>query len=85
MKELFREFPILTILSIIIIVVFIQLIFNGVSHESKYKCLSGHYETQYYFDVNLNMLMPTDVFVCDKEMLKSEYDSLVRIGKIIEY
>lgn len=34
-------------------------------YEYNYPCVSGHYETQYYLDPNLKVMMPREVFICD--------------------
>lgn len=61
---------------IVVIVLGVSLIGAIIYHEIKYVCLRGHYETQSYFDPNLKMVMTHEVWVCDEEMLREDYNKL---------
>lgn len=61
---------------IVIVLVILSLIGLLIYHEVKYVCLRGHYETQSYFDPNLKMVMTHEVWVCDEEMLREDYNKL---------
>lgn len=39
-------------------------------HLYNYKCLRGHYETQYFYDYNIKNVIPQQIFICDCEILR---------------
>lgn len=61
---------------IVIVFVILSLIGLFIYHEVKYVCLRGHYETQSRFDPNLQLMVTEEVWVCDEEMLREEYNKL---------
>lgn len=47
-----------------------------IHHEYKYVCIEGHDEEQMQFDPNLKMMIMQTVWVCDKEMLREDYNKI---------
>lgn len=63
---------------IIILCVLLLTFFIGalIMHDNKYVCIRGHYETQLVYQPSLEVMLPTDIWVCDEEMLRDDYNKL---------
>lgn len=47
-------------------------------HEKKYTCITGHVEKQVVISAALHIPMWTYLYVCDEEILRSDYEDYLK-------